>query len=363
MQENMKLLTEFSLGRITLRHRVVMAPMTRCRAIGNVPNDLMAEYYRQRAGAGLIITEGTSPSPDGLGYARMPGLFNEAQAEAWKKITQAVHDQGGRIFVQLMHVGRVGHPLNLPEGARLVAPSAVAAPGPMWTDSAQMQEIPEPHALSTDEVALVRAEFVRSAELAISAGFDGVELHGANGYLLEQFLNPHSNLRTDQYGGSVENRCRFVLETVAAVAEAIGADRTGIRFSPYGANGGMQPYDEVEETYAHLATELGKLGIAYIHTVDHSALGAPEVPVSVKQAIRSNFTGSIIACGGFDRESAEAYLAGGLADLIAFGRPWINNPDLADRFLNSQPLATELDPQLFYAAGPEGYTDYPAVQA
>lgn len=358
----MKLLTEFPLGRITLRQRVVMAPMTRCRALGNVPNDLMAEYYGQRAGAGLIITEGTSPSPDGLGYARMPGLFNEEQVQPWKKVTQAVHDRGGRIFVQLMHAGRVGHPLNLPEGARLVAPSAVAAPGPMWTDSAQMQEIPEPHALSTEEVAMVRAEFVRSAELAMAAGFDGVELHGANGYLLEQFLNPHSNQRVDSYGGSVENRCRFVLETAAAVAEAIGADRTAIRFSPYGVNGGMSPYPEVEETYALLARELGKLGIAYIHIADHSPMGAPEVPMAVKHLIRKEFGGPIIACGGYAPESAEDTLQEGWADLIAFGRPWINNPDLVDRIRNGHPLATELNPQLFYAAGPEGYTDYPAWQ-
>jgi N-ethylmaleimide reductase len=240
-----------------------MAPMTRSRAPGNVPTDLMVEYYRQRASAGLIITEGTSPAPDGLGYSRIPGLFDEAQVVGWKRVTDAVHEKGGHIFVQLMHTGRVFHPANLPDGAEGVAPSAVAAEGMMWTDEHQMQPQPTPRALLTEELSRVRDEFVRGAKLAIDAGFDGVELHGANGYLLEQFLHPQSNQRTDDYGGSVTNRARFVLEVARGVADAIGADRTGIRLSPWGVNGDMPHYPEIDETYAYLAEELQKSGIGY----------------------------------------------------------------------------------------------------
>lgn len=339
-----------------------MSPMTRCRAIGNVPNDLMAEYYGQRADAGLIITEGTSPSPNGLGYARIPGIFSDQQIEGWKKITSAVHAKGGKIVVQLMHTGRISHPANLPEGAVVLAPSAVKAAGQMWTDSLQMQDFPTPKAMSSEELAATKAGFIKAAKNAMIAGFDGVELHGANGYLLEQFLSPVSNVRTDEYGGSIENRARFVLEVVKGVADAIGKDKTGIRLSPYGIASDMPHYPEIDATYKYLAEQFNQLGIAYLHVVDHSAIGAPEVPVEIKQAIRDRFKNTIIMAGGYGKESAEAGLHSGLGDLVAFGRPFINNPDLVDRFKKQQPLSGDLDVALFYSADEKGYTDYPVYQ-
>lgn len=351
------------VGQKEIANRLVMAPMTRSRAIGNVPNDLMAEYYRQRASAGLIITEGTAPSPNGLGYARIPGIFNREQVEGWKKVTSAVHASGGKIFVQLMHTGRIGHPLNLPEGAEVLAPSAVKPKGQMWTDAKMMQDYPEPRAMTPDEVVAARNEFVTASLNAVEAGFDGVELHAANGYLLEQFLSPHINQRTDEYGGSVENRCRFILEVTAAVADAIGKERTGIRLSPYGANSDMAWYPEVDETYDYLSSKLNQLGIAYIHVVDHSAMGAPEVPLAIKQTIRRNFTNTLILAGGFDQQSAGDTLQSGLADLVAFGRPMIANPDLVARFTNNWPVNSQLRTDLLYAAGAEGYTDYPVYKA
>ena len=336
-----------------------MSPMTRCRAIGNVPNELIAEYYRQRSGAGLIITEGTAPSPNGLGYARIPGIYNSEQVQGWKKVTSAVHHAGGKIVVQLMHTGRISHPLNMPEGARVLAPSAVKPAGQMWTDAQQMQDFPVPTAMTADDLALTKAEFVTAAQNAIEAGFDGVELHGANGYLLEQFLSPVSNVRTDAYGGSIENRCRFVLEVVAAVAEAIGKDKTAIRLSPYGVASDMPHYPEIDATYDYLSKQLNTIGISYVHIVDHSAMGAPPVPAEMKKTIRNNFANTVILAGGYDQEKAEADLEKGLGDLVAFGRPHISNPDLADRFKNNLPLSADLKMDLFYTADEKGYTDYP----
>ncbi len=347
------------LGSANLKNRVVMAPMTRCRAIGNVPNNLMAVYYRQRSEAGLIITEGTSPSPDGLGYARIPGIFSKQQVEGWKKTTAAIKDEAGKIFVQLMHTGRISHPLNMPEGSRILAPSAIRAGGQMWTDTKMMQDYPVPEAMDASDILHTKSEFTDAALNAMDAGFDGVELHSANGYLLEQFLSPVSNIRTDNYGGSIENRCRFVLETVAAVAEEIGKEKTGIRLSPYGTAGDMTPYPEIDETYHYLSQQLGNLGIAYIHLVDHSAMGAPPVPLEIKKAIRANFKNSMILAGGYTRESAEADIQSGLCDLVAFGRPFISNPDLVARFKNDWALSTELHMDLFYTADEKGYTDYP----
>ncbi|WP_400194170.1 alkene reductase [Hymenobacter sp. B81] len=360
-----QLFSPAQLGTFTLQNHVVMAPMTRSRALGNVPNALMAEYYAQRASAGLIITEGTSPAPNGLGYARIPGLFNQAQVAGWRLSTDAVHAQGGHIFVQLMHTGRIGHQLNLPEGAEVIAPSAVTAAGEMWTDQQQMQAHPQPRALRPDELPALKQEFVRSAQLAIEAGFDGVELHGANGYLLEQFLNPVANQRTDSYGGSVENRARFVLEVAAAVAAAIGPERTGIRLSPWGVASDMPHYPEIDATYAYLATELQRLNLVYVHLVDHSAMGAPAVPAETVAAFRERFTNSLILSGGYDAPRAEEALQSGRADLVAFGRPFIANPDLVERLRTGAPLA-QPDPATFYAPGPEGfqqgYTDYPALR-
>jgi N-ethylmaleimide reductase len=361
--ETNKLFEPTKVGDIAINSRIAMAPMTRCRAIGNVPNNLVAEYYAQRAGAGLIITEGTSPSPNGLGYARIPGIYSDEQVEGWKKVTKAVHDKGGKIVVQLMHTGRISHELNLPQGAVVLAPSAVKAAGQMWTDAAQMQDLPTPKAMTAEEIQYAKIEFINAAKNAIEAGFDGVELHSANGYLLEQFLSPVSNTRTDNYGGSIENRARFVLEVVKGVAEVIGKGKTGIRLSPYGVASDMPHYSEIDATYAYLAGQLNDIGIAYVHVVDHSAMGAPAVPIAIKQTIRSAFKNTFIHAGGYVKKTAEADVDGGLYDLIAIGRPFINNPDLVQRFKNGQPLSAELDMDTFYSADAVGYTDYPAYKA
>jgi len=343
-----------------LPNRIAMAPMTRNRAIGNLPNALMAEYYAQRASAGLIITEGTSPSPNGLGYPRIPGLFTDAQAQGWTFVTDAVHARGGRIFVQLMHTGRIGHPANLPDGARLMAPSAIAAAGEIYTDSAGMQPHPVPHGMNLGEIASAREEFVSAAKRAVAAGFDGIELHGANGYLLEQFVRPTSNRRADAYGGSIENRARFILEVAKAAAEAIGASRVGIRLSPYGVFNDVPPYAEMDADYTHLGEQLGKLGLAWLHLVDHSAMGAPEVPERVKDAMRAAFRGPIILTGGYDPQRAQAVLDAGKADLIGVGRAFLANPDLPLRWRGNLPL-NEADMGSFYTPGEKGYTDYPAL--
>lgn len=358
MTEN-KLFTPGEIGSIETKNRIVMAPMTRCRALGNIPNELIANYYRQRSGAGLIITEGTSPSPNGLGYARIPGIFNEEQTQGWKKVTSAVHESGSKIVVQLMHSGRISHQLNLPEGAKILAPSAVKPDGQMWTDSQQMQDFPVPNAMTAEELELSKNEYVNAAKNAMEAGFDGVELHGANGYLLEQFLSPISNIRTDNYGGTIENRCRFVVEVATLVADAIGKEKTGIRLSPYGVASSMPHYPEIDETYDYLSKQLNDLGIAYIHLVDHSAMGAPEVPAKIKKRIRENFRNTIILAGGYQAEKAEADLHEKLGDFVAFGRPFINNPDLVKRIKNNLPLAQDLQMDMFYSADEKGYTDYP----
>ncbi len=355
------LFSTYTLGGVKLSNRIVMSPMTRCRAIGNVPNDLMAEYYAQRSGAGLIITEGTAPSPNGLGYARIPGIFSQTQVEGWRKVTNSVHGKGGKIFVQLMHTGRISHILNMPEGAHIIAPSAVKPAGSMWTDSKQMQDFPIPKAMSAEDLANTKAEFVSAAKNAIDAGFDGVELHAANGYLLEQFLSPVSNVRTDDYGGSIEKRCRFVLEIVAEVAKSIGKDKTAIRLSPYGVASDMHHYPEIDATYQYLAEKLNEIGIVYIHIVDHSAMGAPAVPITIKKLIRSKFKNTIVLAGGYDLERAEADIQSGLGDVIAFGRPFINNPDLVSRFKNNLPVSPDLNMDLFYTADEVGYTDYPTA--
>jgi len=358
-----KLLTPVKAGALQLKNRIVMAPMTRCRAIGNIPNSLMAEYYKQRSGAGLIITEGTSPSPNGLGYARIPGIFSKEQTKGWELITKAVHQNGSKIFVQLMHTGRISHPLNMPSGAQVLSPSAVKPAGQMWTDAKMMQDFPLPKEMNMDDLDITKAEFVSAAKNAMVAGFDGVELHAANGYLLEQFLSPISNIREDNYGGSIENRSRFVMEVVAAVAVAIGKDKTAIRLSPYGVASDMPHYPEIDATYKYLSEQLNNLGITYIHIVDHSAMGAPSVSVEIKKAIRNIFQNTIILSGGYEKERAEIDIQSGLGDLIAFGRPFINNPDLVDRIQNNWPLSQDLKMDLFYSADEKGYTDYPKYEA
>lgn len=358
-----KLFTPIKVGSVELNNRMVMAPMTRCRAIGHIPNDLMSIYYKQRADAGLIITEGTSPSPNGLGYARIPGIFNAVQIEGWKRTTEAVHIAGGKIFVQLMHTGRISHALNMPEGAEILAPSAIRPAGQMWTDAKQLQDYPIPKEMTDEDIIHTIAEYVTASMNAVKAYFDGVELHNANGYLLEQFLSPHSNHRKDQYGGSIANRCRFVIGIVTAVAAAIGADKVGIRLSPYGVAGDMPHYPEIDATYDYLSKQLSRLDLAYIHLVDHSAMGAPAVPAEIKAMIRANFKNKIILCGGYDKERAENDIEQGHCDIVAFGRPFISNPDLVDRYKNNQPVSSDLHMDMFYTADDKGYTDYPVCKS
>jgi N-ethylmaleimide reductase len=357
--KNYKLLSPYKLGNIELKNRIVMAPMTRSRAIGNVPNKLMAKYYEQRAGAGLIITEGTSPSPNGLGYSRIPGIYSDAQVEGWKKITRSVHSKGGKIFVQLMHTGRISRRENMPEDAKIIAPSAVRPSGQMWTDTKGMQDYQIPTEMLLEEIKHTKKEYISAAVNSVEAGFDGLELHGANGYLIEQFLSPASNIRKDKYGGSIENRCRFLLEIIEDAIKAIGSDKVGLRLSPYGVASDMPYYTEIDNTYKYLAEKLNDVGLLYIHLVDHSSMGAPEVPLEIKKAIRNKFERTLIFSGGYTMELAEKELESGLANLIAFGKPFINNPDLVKRFTNNWLLSKELDMNTFYSPGEKGYTDYP----
>ena len=299
--------------------------MTRSRAVeSNTPNALMAEFYGQRATA-------ASSSPrrrraDGTGYARIPGLWSEGQVDGWRLVTEAVHARGGSIFVQLMHTGRVGHPLNLPAGAEVLAPSAVAAPGEMYTDEKGMQPHPTPRAMTDAEVRHAIQEHVAAARNAMRAGFDGVELHGANGYLIEQFISPETNRRTDVWGGSLEKRLTFPLEVAKQVAAAIGGERVGIRLSPFGVNAGMVAYPEIEETYRRLVPLLAATGLQYVHLVDHSAMGAPKVPAELKLALRQAWPRTFILAGGFDRASAEAALKEGRANLISVRAAFLGEP-------------------------------------
>ena len=351
------LFTPTTLGKLQLKNRIVMAPMARSRAIGNVPNELMEQYYKLRADAGLIITEGVSPSPNGLGYARIPGMFSDAQVQGWKRVNDGVHAAGGKIFIQLMHTGRVSHPANMATGSKIVAPSAIATPGEMWTDSSGMQPHPLPTAMSEDDIATAIQEYANACKLAIEAGFDGVELHGANGYLIDQFLNTASNQRTDKWGGSVENRIRFAVEVAKASAAAIGAERIGIRISPYGAFNGATADAKMDALYLSLVEELNKIGLVYIHVVDHSSMGAPEVSAELKAKIRANFKGKYILSGGYDAARANADLDAQRGDLVAFGRPFISNPNLVQKLRDGAELAAP-DFATFYTPGEKGYTDY-----
>lgn len=352
-----KIFESYNLGTLKLKNRIVMAPLTRSRAIGNVPNDLMVQYYSTRATAGLLIAEGTSPSPNGLGYARIPGLFNSAHVTGWKKVTDAVHKNGGAIFVQLMHTGRASHPLNLPNGAKILAPSAIQLSGKMWTDSKELQPYPTPREMTLEEIKSTQAEYVKSAELAVQAGFDGVELHAANGYLMEQFLNPNVNKRADAYGSDPAGRMKFVLEIAEQTVKKIGASKVGIRISPYGAFNDTGEFEGIQEFYIQLAQKLSALGLAYVHIVDHSSMGAPVVSSELKNKIRDNFKGALILSGGYTAEKAEIDLLENKSDLIAFGRPFISNPDLVEKFKNGTALK-EADATTFYTPGPKGYTDY-----
>lgn len=356
---DLMLFTPYRLGNIGLRSRIVMAPMTRSRAINNLPNHLMETYYQQRSGAGLIITEANAISPNGSGYARFPGIYNQQQITGWKKVTDIVHRHDGKIFIQLIHTGRVGHPLNMAKETKVLAPSAIAMNREIFTDQEGLQKAPVPVAMTLEDIQQTIKDFVQAALYSMEAGFDGVELHSANGYLMEQFISPQTNQRDDKYGGSIENRCRFVLEISEAVSKAIGKEKTGIRLSPYGADCDMQYYNTIDETYDYLSRSLDEMGLLYIHLIDNSATGSPEVPASIKQLIRKNFSRTLILAGGYDLQRAEADLQNHLADLIAFGRPYIINPDLAERFKENHPVNQELDHDVFFSSDEKGYIDYP----
>lgn len=354
--------TPFKAGEIEVANRIVMAPLTRSRAnAGGVVGDLHVEYYGQRASAGLIISEGTSTSADGLGYARTPGIYSEEQIEAWRKVTDAVHQKGGRIVLQLMHVGRIGHPLNQPEGARLVAPSAIAAPGDIWTDAAGMQPMPVPHELTDFEIAQVIRDFGQASLNARAAGFDGIELHAANGYLPNQFLSPNTNQRTDAYGGSIERRSRFVLEAYDALAASWSNGRVGVRVSPGGTfNGSFDP--DPRGTHAYLASELGKRKAAYLHVIRQDKFEPAAERFDAWAVLKEAFGGVLIANGGIEPTEGTRLVESGSAELVSFGRAFIPNPDLTERLKNGWPLAAA-DQTTFYTPGSKGYSDYPAYSA
>jgi N-ethylmaleimide reductase len=353
-----------TLGGLKLRNSIVMAPLTRQRAdVRGVPQPHVIDYYAQRASAGLIITEGTQPSFAGQGYCRTPGIHTEEQIAAWKKVTDAVHARGSLIVMQIMHAGRVAHELNRQVSDAPVAPSAVQAAGQMWTDQKQMQPHPIPRALETPELAALINEFVQAARNAIAAGMDGVELHAANGYLLNQFLASNTNHRTDGYGTSLEGRIRFVVEVVNAVGSAIGFERTGLRISPGHTFNDLVDANPLE-THAALLDALPTERMTYVHVMRPDSF-APELnnagdPQVVLKTMRDHTKGPMIAAGLYTRETAEEAMKSGFLQAVVFGRPYIANPDLVERMQHGLPLA---DPrtELFYTPGPEGYSDYPAV--
>ena len=352
----MKLFESFNLSGVELSSRIAMAPLTRRRATrDNIPVAIMAEYYGQRAGAGLIIAEGTSPSPNGVGYCNMPGLYNDDQMEAWKLCTRAVHDQGGKIFLQVMHTGRVGHPNNLSKEAKLLAPSAIAQQGEISTYDFDKQPYPSPEAMTRKEIGDAVQEFVHCAQLAIKAGFDGIEIHSAHGYLPNQFINTSSNARTDEYGGNRNNRLRFLIEVIDACVDAIGADKVGLRISPFSYADVNEDPTELKEIYRELVVQLNNKSLAYLHL---SHMGEPvQHKFDFWKEIRTSYNGTLMLCGDFTKETAEKALQNGDADLIALGRDFIANPDLVKRLNNNWPLA-ERDRTYWYTNDAIGYTDY-----
>ncbi|MBJ6764526.1 alkene reductase [Myxococcaceae bacterium JPH2] len=362
MPNTTQLLSPFRLGRLELKNRMVMAPMTRARALvdGNVPNPLAASYYVQRASAGLLVTEGTQVSPQGVGYIRTPGMHTAAQVAGWRRVTDAVHAAGGVIFAQLWHVGRVSHP-DFHGGQLPVAPSAIGYEGEAFTFEGKKRVV-VPRALETEELPGVVAQFRHAAENALAAGFDGVELHGSNGYLLDQFLRDGSNQRTDAYGGSIENRARFPLEVTRAVVDVWGAERVGYRLAPQSF-----PYAGVSdstpaETFTHMARELGRLGLGYLHVTEMvSGKDAPSPEQRISPLMRKAFHGAYIVNGGYDAQAGEAALARDEADLVAYGVPFLANPDLPARFRDAAPLNTP-DAATFFTGEEKGYTDYAALR-
>jgi len=349
------LFDRYQLGDIELANRIVMAPMTRSRAgAGDVPTDLHVEYYRQRATAGLIVTEGTQPSANGKGYCRTPGIHSAEQIAAWQPVTDAVHAEGGRIFLQVMHVGRVASALNKDSQAETVAPSVVRAAGQIYTDQQGMVELDEPRALTTEEIPALIEEFRQATANAYAAGFDGVELHCASGYLPMQFLSTGTNQRSDAYGGSVEHRIRFVVEVLEAMASVDGSKRVGIRICPGNNFNDLQDDDPVA-TYSALLQAIDPLGLAYLHIIR-----SPRRSLDAFELGRNHFSGPLILNDSFDRDSAAQTVAAGEADLVSFGRFYISNPDLVRRFREGAPL-NDFDNATLYTEGPQGLIDYPSL--
>lgn len=354
------------VGRYTLANRMVMPPMTRSRAAqpGNEANELMAAYYAQRASAGLIVGEGTQISALGQGYAWTPGIYTDAQIVGWKKVTDAVHAQNGVIFAQLWHVGRVTHPANI-GGEQPISASAIKADNVRvfidnGTDAPGFVDVVEPRAMTKDDIKMVIGQYAQAAKNAMTAGFDGIELHGANGYLVNQFIDSESNARTDEYGGALENRLRFLDEVVAALVDAIGADRVGVRLAPLTTlNGTVDAHPE--ETYTAAARLLDQHNIAYLHIAEVDWDDAPETPKSFKQTLRKAFKGTLIYAGRYTAEKAQETLDEGLADMIGFGRPFIANPDLPTRLQHNYPL-TAHDPETLFGGAERGLTDYPVYE-
>lgn len=353
---------EYDFEGILLKNRIVMAPMTRCRTTqpGDIPNSLMAEYYAQRSSAGLIITEATQISKQGQGYSYTPGIYTDEQIKGWKNITDTIHNKGEKIFLQIWHVGRMSHP-SFHEDKQTVAPSALSPNSTVWVadehKAGEMLPCPVPRALSIDEIKNIINDYAIAARNAKKAGFDGVEIHAGNGYLLDQFMRSSSNTRTDEYGGNIENRLRFILEVVSAVTKEIGINRTGIRLSPHNISRGMDCPEIIDATYL-LAEKLNEMKLLYIHFAEADWDNAPEVPLSFRKKIRNIFKGNIIVAGKYDKNRANEIIENNLADLVAFGRNFIANPDFVERLEKNIPLSPYKDDKLF-GGDSEGYTDYP----
>lgn len=361
----MNLSAPLTLGDITIANRVVMAPLTRMRSQqpGNIPHALNAEYYAQRAGAGLIISEATQVSQQGQGYPGTPGIHSEEQVAGWKLVTDAVHAKGGKIVLQLWHVGRISHSSHQPQGKAPVAPSAIKPTGKVFTADWQQADYEMPHALAISEIELVKSDYRQACENAKRAGFDGVEVHGANGYLLDQFLQDGSNQRNDRYGGSIENRARLLLEVVDIATQVWGRGRVGVRLSPYGTFNDMSDSDPVA-LFGHVIDQLNVRGIAYVHVIEPRATGAGgsdavnEGAPCASDLFRARFSGVFLSAGGYTPETAKAAVESGRVDAVAFGRLYISNPDLAQRILQGIAPAP-YDRATFYGGGEKGYTDYP----
>lgn len=362
MSESLKLLSTLKVGSIELNNRVVMAPLTRNRSPENIPTDLNVTYYEQRASAGLIITEGTQITARAVGYPATPGIHSDAQIDGWRKVTDAVHKKGGKIVCQLWHCGRVSHPTLLPDGMLPRAPSAIQPEGKTLTVSGEEEDFVTPHALDKSEIQEIVEDYRHAAECAQKAGFDGVEVHSANGYILDQFLRDGTNQRIDEYGGSLENRTRLLMEVMDAVCSVWGADKVGVRLSP------IQPFNDIqdsdpEKTFTYVVEQLNSLGLAYLH-VTRMGEDAPGKAGTFfdPDKLATIWNGIYMTNSGYDRNSAEEIIESEKADLVSFGQAYIANPDLVERFIEDAELNTP-DPETFYGGGAEGYTDYPRLSA